>query len=257
MDARVTFDGCQGCGACLLTCPTHAIRPVGSELHAVPELCTACGECVEICPVDAITIRDIHPIEATSYQIMRSKVDTSHLLPRSRDVAERIVHTTADFGWLDDLVLDETALRQGARALRDDAPLVVDVTMVKAGITRYPSICTVSEPETAEFAKQHGLTRSAAAIRLAAAANPEGAVWAIGNAPTALFELIRLWESDEVKPALVIGLPVGFVGAAESKEALRHSHLPQLSNVSARGGSAVAAAAVNALLYGNPLEEAS
>jgi precorrin-8X/cobalt-precorrin-8 methylmutase len=207
--------------------------------------------------VDAITIRDIHPIEATSYQIMRSKVDTTHLLPRSRDVAERIVHTTADVGWLEDLVLDESALSRGATALWRQAPLIVDVTMVKAGITRYPSICTVAESETAEFAKQHGLTRSAAAIRLAAAEHPSGAVWAVGNAPTALFELIRLRENGEINPALVIGLPVGFVGAAESKEALRHSDLPQLSNVSARGGSAVAAAAVNALLYGNPLEDAS
>jgi precorrin-8X/cobalt-precorrin-8 methylmutase len=90
-------------------------------------------------------------------------------------------------------------------------------------------------------------------MRLAAEQASDGAVWAVGNAPTALFELLRLSQVGEVRPALVVGLPVGYVGAAESKAALRASGLPQLSNVSARGGSAVAAAAVNALLYGDPL----
>ena len=78
-------------------------------------------------------------------------------------------------------------------------------------------------------------------------------MWAIGNAPTALFELIRRYDAGQLRPALVIGLPVGYVGAAEAKAALRATGLPALSNVSARGGSAVAAAAVNALLYGDPL----
>ncbi len=242
----MTFVGCQGCGACLLTCPEHAIRPRGGTLVAVPHLCTGCGECVEVCPVDAITVRTVHPIERESYQILRSTVDTAHLPPHSRDVAERIVHTTADFGWLDDLVLDEEALARGATALRRGAPLVVDVTMVAAGITKYDAICLLSEVDSGP-----GLTRSAAGFRLAAQRYPRGAVWVVGNAPTALFELLR----HGVDPALVIGLPVGFVGAAEAKAALRQSNLPQLSNVSARGGAAVAAAAVNALLYGNPLED--
>lgn len=242
----VVIDGCQGCGACLLTCPEHAIRPHGATLHVVKQLCTVCGECVEVCPVDAITIRTVHPIERESYRIMRSQVDTSHLPRRSRDVAERIVHTTADFGWLDDLVLDEAALERGADALRRKAPLIVDVRMVAAGVTKYDAVCLLSEVEA-----EPGLTRSAAAFRLAAQRYPTGAVWVVGNAPTALFELL----AHDVDPALVIGLPVGFVGAAESKAALRCTDLPQLTNVSARGGSAVAAAAVNALLYGNPLED--
>ncbi|OLB73634.1 MAG: precorrin-8X methylmutase [Actinobacteria bacterium 13_2_20CM_2_71_6] len=191
-------------------------------------------------------MRTVHPIEARSYRLLREAVDTSGLPPRTRDVVERIVHTTADPAWLPDLVADETALENGARALAAGAPLVVDVAMVGAGITAYPSVCLLGAAEP-------GLTRSAAGIRRAAAQTPHGAVWAIGNAPTALAELLRLAEAGDVRPALVIGVPVGYVGAVEAKAALRESGLPHLSNRSARGGSAIAAAAVNALLYGDPL----
>nr|WP_246001773.1 precorrin-8X methylmutase [Allorhizocola rhizosphaerae] len=200
-----------------------------------------------MCPVDAIRL--VHPIEAESYRILRSTVDTARLQPLSRNVAERIIHTTADPAWRDDLVLDERALSQGAQALAEGAPLIVDVNMVAAGITRYPTICHIDNtPEP-------GLTRAATGFRRAARQYPTGAVWVVGNAPTALYELLRLSQTNAVTPALVIGLPVGFVGAAESKQALRETTLPQLSNVSARGGAAVAAAAVNALLYGDPLKE--
>jgi precorrin-8X/cobalt-precorrin-8 methylmutase len=201
----------------------------------------------------AVVNRTVHPIESESYRIIRSVLDTGGLPRRSRDVVERIVHTTADPSWAADLVLDEDALTAGAAALAAGAPLVVDVTMVAAGVTAYPSRCLVADPAAAELAATAGLTRSAAAVRLAADHAPDGAVWAIGNAPTALYELLALAAAGVVRPALVVGLPVGYVGAAESKAALRQTQLPQLSNVSARGGSAVAAAAVNALLYGDPL----
>jgi precorrin-8X/cobalt-precorrin-8 methylmutase len=188
----------------------------------------------------------VHPIERESYRILRSTVDTRGLPPRTRTVAERIIHTTADPAWLADLVADEPALARGAEALADGVPLVVDAAMVAAGITSYPSVCLVGSPEAAALARDERLTRSAAAIRLAAPRVGPGAVWAFGNAPTALAELLRL----DVRPALVVGFPVGYVGAAEAKAALRGSGLPQVSNVSARGGSPVAAATVNALLYG-------
>ncbi|GIF66653.1 precorrin-8X methylmutase [Asanoa ishikariensis] len=197
--------------------------------------------------------RTVHPIETESYRILRGEADTAALPPYSRDVVERIIHTTADPGWLDDLVLDEAALASGAAALADGAALVTDVTMVAAGVTTYPATCLVAAPETAALAKTAGLTRSAAGMRLAAATHADGAVWVIGNAPTALTELLRLAAAGDLRPALVVGLPVGYVGAAESKAALRQTALPQLSNRSARGGAAVAAAAVNALLYGDPL----
>jgi precorrin-8X/cobalt-precorrin-8 methylmutase len=197
--------------------------------------------------------RAVHPIEARSYRLLRGVIDTAGLPPRTRDVVERVIHTTADPTWLDDIVAREADLEAGAVALADGAPLIVDATMVAAGVTSYPSICLVAQGQTRELAHLEGLTRSAAAIRLAAARHPDGAVWAIGNAPTALTELLRLAASGAVRPALVVGVPVGYVGAAEAKAALRDSGLPALSNRSARGGSPIAAASVNALLYGDPL----
>jgi precorrin-8X/cobalt-precorrin-8 methylmutase len=197
----------------------------------------------------------VHPIERESYRRLRAEARTAHLPRYTRDVVERIVHTTADPRWPEDLVADEDALRAGAGALAGGVPLVVDVTMVAAGITGYPCVCLLGAPETRRLAADAGLTRSAAAIRLAAGRVPVGGVWAVGNAPTALVELVRLATAEVVRPVLVIGLPVGYVGAVEAKAALRAAHLPALSNRGPRGGSAVAAAAVNALRYGDPLPE--
>jgi precorrin-8X/cobalt-precorrin-8 methylmutase len=193
--------------------------------------------------------RLVHPIEVRSYAILRDRVDTSRLPPLTRAVTERVVHASADLDYVDDLVCDEAALVAGRAALHGGAPVVTDVAMVAAGITRRDLVgdlvCALGEPGTARLAQRCGLTRSAAAIRLARDRVGPGAVWVVGCAPTALVELI----AADVAPALVIGLPVGFVGAAESKAELRASGLPAVSNRSEKGGSAVAAAAVNALLY--------
>jgi len=182
----------------------------------------------------------VHPIEQESYAILRRRVDLSALAPWSRAVVERVVHASADLSYVDDLVLDEPALARGAAALRAGAPVVADVQMVAAGITRRDAVCRVREAVASG-----GRTRSAEAVRLALAEVGPGAVWVVGCAPTALVELLAL----DADPALVVGLPVGFVGAAESKQALRESGLPAVSNRSEKGGSAVAAAALNALLY--------
>ncbi|MDB1088450.1 precorrin-8X methylmutase [Streptomyces sp. ACA25] len=185
--------------------------------------------------------RTVHPIEEESYRILRSRIDTSGLPPLTRAVVERVIHSSADPDYLTDLVTEEDWLRAAHTALhRDAAPVVTDVAMVAAGITRRRTVCRLAEAVAAP-----GLTRSAHAVRLALQQVGPGAVWVIGCAPTALFELLAL----EAEPALVIGLPVGFVGAAESKAALRATGLPAVSNISEKGGSAVAAAAVNALLY--------
>lgn len=189
--------------------------------------------------------RTAHSIEAESYRILRSKVDTASLPALTRAVAERVIHTSADVAWADDLVCDEEALRAGASGLDAGAPLIVDVRMLAAGITSRPAVAALDVPGS----PVDGLTRTAAGIQRAAAEYPDGAVWAIGNAPTALRELLRLAGAGAVRPALVIGLPVGFVDAADAKAALRASDLPALSNRSPKGGAAVAAAAVNALLY--------
>ncbi|SCL35205.1 precorrin-8X methylmutase [Micromonospora nigra] len=189
--------------------------------------------------------RVVHPIERESYRILRERVALSHLPPLTRAVVERVVHASADLDYVGDLVCDESALRRGRDALRAGAPVVTDVAMVAAGITTRDTVCPVAEPATAELARASGLTRSAAAVRVALDRVGPGAVWVVGCAPTALEELLTL----DARPALVVGLPVGFVGAAESKAALRASGLPGLSNRSEKGGSAVAAAACNALLH--------
>ena len=182
----------------------------------------------------------VHPIEQESFAILRSRVDLSHLPPLSRAVTERVVHSSADLGYVADLVLDETCLVAGRDALEAGAQVVADVQMVAAGITSRDVVCCIREATAGD-----GLTRSAAAVRMAFERVGPGAVWVVGCAPTALFELLE----GDYAPALVIGLPVGFVGAAESKAALRASGLPAVSNVSEKGGSAVASAALNALLY--------
>ena len=190
-------------------------------------------------------MRRIHPIETESYRILRGMVDLSHLGPLSRAVAERVIHASADLEYAENLVLDEEALEGGISALRRGVPVVTDVGMVAAGITGRETRCFVSDPRARELSEQLGITRSAAGFRLAAEEVGGGAVWVVGNAPTALFELLDL----NVAPALVIGLPVGFVGAAESKDALVESGLPAVANRGPKGGSAVAAAALNALVY--------
>jgi len=184
----------------------------------------------------------IHPIEEESYRILAGRVDLSGLPPLSRAVVARIIHASADVEYATTTVTDEAALAAAVRALQDGAPVVADVEMVASGITGAPAGCYLDR--VGPGARP---TRSAAAIRAAAAEHPDGAIFVIGCAPTALFELVELAGSGRVRPALVVGMPVGFVGAAESKEALRASGLPSVSNRGEKGGSAVAAAAFNAI----------
>jgi len=190
--------------------------------------------------------RSIHAIEEQSYAILRSRADTSALPPWTRAVVERVIHASADPGYLGDLVCAEESLAAGAAALRAGAPVVADSGMVAAGITAREVVCRINDARARELADQAEITRSAAGVRVAYADAGLGAVWVIGTAPTALAELLTL----DAAPALVIGLPVGFVGAVESKEALRASGLPAVTNRSEKGGAAAAAAALNALLYG-------
>ena len=190
-------------------------------------------------------MRRVHPIEAESYRILRQMVDLSHYGPLSRAVAERVIHASADLDYAEGLIFDEAALENGVSALRRGGPVVTDVGMVAAGITGRETLCFVSDARTRTLSEQLNTTRSAAGFRVAAEEVGKGAVWVVGNAPTALFELLEL----EVAPSLVIGLPVGFVGAAESKAALLDSGLPAVTNRGPKGGSAVAAAALNALIY--------
>lgn len=180
-------------------------------------------------------------IERRSYQILRSRVRTGDLPPLTRAVVERVIHASADTGYLCDLVVSAEADLETARgALRAGAAVVTDGEMAAAGITARECVCRIREAQAGP-----DLTRSAAAIRLAFAQVGPGALWVIGNSPTALVEVLRL----DVRPALVVGLPVGFVGAVEAKLATRATSWPAVTNRSEKGGSAVAAAVINALLY--------
>jgi len=191
-------------------------------------------------------VRRVYPIEAESYRILRGLVDLSRFGPLGKAVAERVIHASADLEYAETLVLDETALVEGLEALRRGTLIVTDVGMVAAGITAREAHCYVSDARARELSEELNTTRSAAGFRLAAQEVGTGAVWVVGNAPTALFELLDLLD---IESALVVGLPVGFVGAAESKEKLLQSGLPAITNRGPKGGSAVAAAALNALLY--------
>ena len=184
----------------------------------------------------------VHPIEAESYRILAGRVDLSGFGPLGAAIVSRVIHASADLEFARTMVVDEEALEAGIAALAEGAPVIVDVEMVRHGITGIDAQCFLPEAAPA------GATRSASGISLAAERHREGAVVVVGCAPTALEEVVRLHEAGRFAPALVVGLPVGFVGAAESKERLRSSGLPAVSNLGEKGGSAVAAAAVNALI---------
>lgn len=199
-------------------------------------------------PVDGTAV---HPIEAESYRILASRLDLDRWPPLSRAVVARSVHACADVTFAEGMVLDEAPCAAAVRALRAGAPVVSDVEMVAVATKRAGTVSLLGEGRIRaardRAAGEPDLTISAAAMREAADRWPSGAIVVIGNAPTALFEVIALAAAGRLDPVLVIGMPVGFVGAAESKAALRASGLPAVSNVGERGGSAVAAAALNAL----------
>jgi precorrin-8X/cobalt-precorrin-8 methylmutase len=185
-----------------------------------------------------------HSVTEESYRILRSRLDLSRLPKFSRDLTERVIQASADFDYFTDLVCDEESLAEGVAALAAGAPVVADSAMVAAGITGSPVLCKIAEPLTQRLARTAQITRAAAAVRLAFGEVGPGAVWVAGGGSAALAELL----SRQVEPAFVVGLPVGFVGAAEAKDALRASGLRSVSNVSEKGGPAVAVAAFNALL---------
>lgn len=188
----------------------------------------------------------VHPIEEASYRIMAERVDLSVWDGGARDVVARMVHATADESFAGTARIGERAVEAAVAALAAGATVVCDARMVVAGIPSVTgAVCLLDEvPEAPP-----GGTRSAAAIRLAAERYPDGALWVIGNAPTALFALLELHTAGAVRPAAVVGLPVGYVGAAESKDALWAGDLRPVAvtNRGVRGGSPAAAGAVNAL----------
>jgi precorrin-8X/cobalt-precorrin-8 methylmutase len=199
-------------------------------------------------------LRDPAAIYRRSFALVREAADLGRFPASLRPLAVRLAHAAGDVSLLDDLVWSRGAVRIGHRALADGAPILADSTMVASGITqtRLPAgnqvICTLRDPAVEALASEVRTTRSAAAVELWRP-HLAGAIVAIGNAPTALFHLLEIIAAGADPPSLVLGFPVGFVGAAEAKEALIGfgRSLPFVALRGRRGGSALAAAAVNAL----------
>jgi precorrin-8X/cobalt-precorrin-8 methylmutase len=202
-------------------------------------------------------LRDPVAIYRRSFDLIREEADFSRLPKELHPIALRLVHAIADPTILADLVWSDGAVAAGQMALARGAPVLVDAQMVAHGVirARLPAgnavICLLDDPAVLALSRQRRTTRSAAALELWVPLLG-GAVVAIGNAPTALFRLLELIEDGAPLPALVLGFPVGFVGAAESKAALVASRLgiAYIALAGRRGGSALAAAAVNALAGG-------
>ncbi len=196
--------------------------------------------------------KDGAAIYRRSFAIIRSEADLSRFSPIEERVAVRVIHASGMVEAAGDLVFSAGAAEAAERALRAGAPIFCDARMVAQGVirARLPAgnevVCTLAEAGTPALAARLGTTRTAAAIDLWLP-RLEGAVVAIGNAPTALFRLLELIDAGAPRPAAIVGMPVGFVGAAESKEALIASDLPAIVMRGRKGGSAMAAAAVNAL----------
>jgi precorrin-8X/cobalt-precorrin-8 methylmutase len=200
-------------------------------------------------------LRDGAAIYARSFAIIRAEADLARFTPAEARVAVRVIHASGRVEVARDLAFSPHFTAAAEAALRAGAPVLCDAAMVAHGITRarLPAgnavICTLNDPAVPDLARRLGTTRSAAALDLWGA-RLGGAVVAIGNAPTALFRLLELLDAGAPWPAAVIGMPVGFVGAAESKQALagwRAGALAHAIVAGRQGGSAMAAAAVNAL----------
>ena len=199
-------------------------------------------------------------IERASMEIIQKELEERGILlpEENAGVIRRVIHTTADFEYVENLYFSPEAVEKAAAALKAGVVIVTDTNMAKAGVSRAALrqlggevFCFMAEPEVAEQAKRQGCTRAAASMALAGRRYPQ-AVFAVGNAPTALLKLCELME-EGLRPALVIGVPVGFVNVAESKERLvetcRRFGVPVIAAMGRKGGSKVAAAICNALLY--------
>jgi precorrin-8X/cobalt-precorrin-8 methylmutase len=196
--------------------------------------------------------KDAAAIYRRSFAVIRSEADLTRFSPIEERVVVRVIHACGMVEAAAEVVFSPSAAESAREALRAGAPVFCDARMVAEGVTRarLPAnndvICTLGEPSTPELAAKLGTTRTAAAIELWLS-RLGGSVVAIGNAPTALFRLLEIIAAGAPRPAAIIGMPVGFIGAAESKEALLESGLPAIVVRGRKGGSAMAAAAVNAL----------
>ncbi|MDO4287006.1 MAG: precorrin-8X methylmutase [Eubacteriales bacterium] len=202
-----------------------------------------------------IEYRNPAEIEKRSFAIITEELGNRTFPEEIALVVKRVIHTTADFDYADNLVFSNDAVSRAMNAIRNGAHIVTDTNMAKAGINKKTLAkfggevhCFIAEPDVAAEAKQRNVTRSIVSMERAAKLDVP-VIFAIGNAPTALIQLEKLIREDGLKPELVIGVPVGFVNVVESKELIIRSGVPHIVARGRKGGSNVAAAIVNALLY--------
>lgn len=202
-------------------------------------------------------IENIKPmdIEKRSFEIITEILGDRKLDPENELVIKRAIHTTADFDYADNLVFSEHAVARGIEALKNGCDIVTDTQMARSGINKTilgrlggEVHCFMSDVDIAEQAKELGVTRAYVSMRKAAELN-RPLIFAIGNAPTALIALKELMDEGKLRPELIIGVPVGFVNVVESKELIIASSAPYIVARGRKGGSNVAAAICNALLY--------
>jgi precorrin-8X/cobalt-precorrin-8 methylmutase len=201
-------------------------------------------------------IQDPNEIETRSMALIAPYLSALNLDEAQTKVFSRVIHAAGDPDYANHIRIQAGAIDAAIAALRGGADVFCDVEMVRTGISKKTLAqyggqvhCLIADPAVAILAKEQGITRSMAAVRTFGH-KLDGAVVAVGNAPTALFELYRLMAEENVRPAVVIGVPVGFVGAAESKDMLAEkSNAPFITVLGNKGGSPIAASILNAILY--------
>lgn len=197
-------------------------------------------------------------IERRSMEIIKSELPEGVLerFPKAmRPVLLRVIHTSADFDYAENLKFSENAAKNALEIIKRGATFVTDTQMALSGINKAAlaklgckAVCYMSDPETAAIAQERGMTRAAASMERAAKLSGN-VICAVGNAPTALLKICELHERGEFAPSLVIGVPVGFVNVVQSKERLISENIPYITAVGRKGGSNIAAAICNALMY--------
>ena len=193
-------------------------------------------------------------IELLSFEIIERELG-HELDPVLKPIIKRVIHTTADFSYVDTLTFSEHAVEKAIEALKNGASIVTDTNMAKAGINKNKLselggqvYCFMADEDVALEAKRRGITRAAVSMEKAAKMD-QNVIFAIGNAPTALMRLYELIQEEKIKPELIIGVPVGFVHVVEAKELILKTEVPFIVARGRKGGSNVAAAICNALLY--------
>ncbi len=193
-------------------------------------------------------------IENLSFSIIDKEAGPHGFSMEAWSIVRRMIHTSADFEYMKSVCFYKDAIEKGIKALRSGKNIITDTEMVRSGIRKKSvqqfggnTICLIGDEKVSEESKRSGTTRSLEAVNLSID-QMEGGIYAIGNAPTALMRLIELIREKQAKPALVLGFPVGFVNATESKALLKELDYPYITNIGRKGGSNIAASVVNALI---------